>query len=298
MPVELLAMSYSQYHELEMLPGYLLLLSLVIYPYEGDDRDEDDDSVPFNPVNLPTKRYRPTLKDIGWLNDLLASLAIDGQWIAPMGFTIVKLADNKIELREAKDTPEVKETICRTLLIAKKIGIEAEFRAGRTSEEKLNGARIPLLDTVKNTVGAELAERIPGNGWEPEELHQMTDKTPYDGVGNFADWVCSQTGCVMLDSSIECCDIREGYGEPIFKWTRKNVTILTEEWPRVQEIRSKIDHIVEWLEEDQINHFKELLEFLLQSKPAKKNTLPYDPTDRWCPLDQETDDDEDEEEEN
>ena len=35
MPVELMAMSYSAYHELAMRPGYLLLLSLVIYPYEA-----------------------------------------------------------------------------------------------------------------------------------------------------------------------------------------------------------------------------------------------------------------------
>jgi len=38
MPIELLAMSYSAYHGLDMRPGYLLLLSLVPYPYECDDR--------------------------------------------------------------------------------------------------------------------------------------------------------------------------------------------------------------------------------------------------------------------
>jgi len=35
-------MSYSAYHELQMRPGYLLLLSLVIYPYEGDERDIEE----------------------------------------------------------------------------------------------------------------------------------------------------------------------------------------------------------------------------------------------------------------
>ncbi|GAH67248.1 unnamed protein product, partial [marine sediment metagenome] len=48
MPVELLGMSYSAYHGLALRPGYLLLLALVIYPYEGDWRDEDDDNVPFD----------------------------------------------------------------------------------------------------------------------------------------------------------------------------------------------------------------------------------------------------------
>lgn len=290
MPVVLMAMSYSAYHELEMRPGYLLLLSLVVYPYEGDERDEEDDRVPFDPLMLPTEKYRPSASDIDWLKSLIASLAVEGEWIAPIGFTIVKVADNRIELREAKNTPEVKETIRRTLLIAKRIGIVAQCtRAGRTSQEKLNGARVPLLDAVERMVGEEVAGRIPPNGWEPGELHGMTDRTPYDGLGDFADWVCSQTGCVVLDSTYDDCDFAEGYGEPIFKWTKRNVDILTEQWPKVQEIRGKIDHIVEWVESDP-NHFRELLEFLLKSPPKTRKTKrsSYDPTEHWCDLDQDT----------
>ncbi|MDP2917088.1 MAG: hypothetical protein Q8O16_04070 [Dehalococcoidia bacterium] len=202
MPVELLAMSYSSYHELDMRPGYLLLLSLVIYPYEGDERDLEED--------------------------------------------------------ELGDIPD--------------------------------GARVPLLDLVQNMVGAELVNRIPAEGWDPVELHRMTDKTPYDGVGDFADWVCSQTECVMLDASYENCDYQEGVGEPIFRWTKRNVAILTEQWPKVKRIRRKIDHIVEWLEADQINHFAELLEFLLKSQPAKtkKRKYLYDPMEHICQLDQDS----------
>ncbi len=210
MPVELLAMSYSSYHELDMRPGYLLLLSLVIYPYEGDERDE-------------------------WETDDLNDVAADG-------------------------------------------------------------ARVPLLDLVSGIVGAELVNRIPEKGWTPDELHRMTDKTPYDGVGDFADWACSNTGCVMLDASHENCDYTEGYGEPIFKWTKRNVDILTAQWPKVKQIRGKIDHIVEWLEADQINHFTKLLEFLLKSKPAKtkkKIKYRYDPMERICELDQDSGEEDD-----
>ena len=296
MPVELMALSYSAYHELEMRPGYLLLLSLVIYPYEGDVRDEEDDYVPFDPANLPTGKYRPSARDIAWVRNLMANLAIGGEWIAPMGFTVVKVAENKIELREAIDTPEVKETIRRTLLIAKKVGIEAEFtRTGRTAREKLNGAKVPLLDLVQNIVGAELANRIPGAGWSPGELHQMTDNTPYDGVGNFADWACSETGCIVLDSSYDNCGYMEGMGEPIFKWSEYNVNVLASQWPKVQEVREKIDHIVEWLERDQINNFRKLVEFLLkfnlEKKPGKVRI--YDPIEHYCDLEQNTGEEED-----
>lgn len=293
MPVELLAMSYSAYHDLDMRPGYILLLSLVIYPYSGDWRDDEDDMVPFEPAMLQaTDGYKPSASDIKWVRELVESLSIDGVWVAPMGFTVVKVAENRLELREAKNTPEVKEAICRTLLVAKKAGIEAKFtRAGRTAAEKLNGARVPILDLVRQTVGAETANRIPAAGWQPEELHRITDDTPYNGVGDFADWVCSTTGCIMLDTSFDNVHISEGMSEPIFKWTRWNVITLTEQWPKVQQIRRNIDKMVAWLESDPVNNFRELLDFILKGNPKNAEVIEgrgYDNWEHFCELDQET----------
>ena len=291
MPVELLAMSYSAYHELDMRPGYLLLLSLVIYPYEGDERDEEDDSVPFDAtVNLLTGKYKPSVSDIDWLKGLVDNLAVGGVWVAPMGFAMTKVAENRIELREAINTPQVRDTIGRTLLIAKKAGIVADFAStGRTSQEKLNGARVPLLDMVRNMVGPDIASPIPAAGWQPEELHRITDETSYNGMGDFADWVCSATGCFMLDSSFDNVGFIEGMGGPIFKWTMFNVQTLTEQWPKVQQIRGSIDNLVDWLEADRINNFRELLDFILKRNP--KNTeetegRSYDRWDHFCELDQ------------
>jgi hypothetical protein len=162
---------------------------------------------------------------------------------------------------------------------------------------------VQLLDLVQGIVGVEIANRIPKDGWAAEELHRITDGTKYDGVGAFADWVCSSSGFLVLDSSYENCDYEEGSGEPTFLWTKRNVDILTEQWPRVQEIRGKIDRMVEWLEEDQIGRFKELLDFLLKSKPTcskKKSKRTYGaPFEHHCELDQDTgeeaDDDRDDE---
>ena len=80
----------------------------------------------------------------------------------------------------------------------------------------------------------------------------------------------AETGCVVLDSSYEDCAYVEGEGEPIFKWTRYNVDLLTEQWSKVQEIRQEIDSIVEWLEADPISHFGELLEFLTAKARRKQ----------------------------
>jgi len=318
MPIELMAMSYSSYHGLDLRPGYLQLLSLVIYPYEGDERDQEDDDVPFNPFD-PMKRtnmeakfgeiaqvkdkkseWLPTKADITWVKDLVAQLADGGKWIAPMGFTVIKIDDRHIVLRHADNTPEVKDTVHRTVLIAKKAGIEVQVNVGKTAEEKqgatlmeiFSGARVPLLDAVQNIVGAELVGLIPKDGWTPEELHKWTDGTQYEGVGTFADWVCSQTGCIILDCSYADCAYVEGMGEPIFKWTQFNVDTLTKEAPKVKETREKIDRVVEWLEADPIIRFRDLIVFLKEKaitrrmKVTKRAKYEYDPTENWCPLDQ------------
>jgi len=303
LPVELMGMSYSAYHDLGMRLGYALLLALVIYPYEGDWRDEEDDRVPFDPEDLPADDYKPSDSDIAWVVDLVESLAVGGQWVAPMGFVMVKVGERKIQLMDAEDTPAVKETIRRTLLIAKKAGIAAEFsRAGRTAREKLNGAKVPLFDMIQRVVGQQLVKMIPPAGWEPDTLHKLTDGTPYDGLGDFADWVCGNTGCVVLDTNYGDCEYIEGNSVPLFQWSRYNVDRLTEDYPKVQEIRGKIARVVDWLEKDPPVRYKELLDFLLslpeeERKPADPDlwAAVYDPTEHWCPLDPELEREEDEE---
>ena len=295
LPVEFMGMSYTAYHDLGMRLGYALLLALVVYPYEGDWRDEEDDRVPFDPENLPADDYKPSASDVAWVRDLVEPLAIGGQWVAPVGFVMVKVAEGRILLRDAKDTPEAKETIRRTLMVARKAGIKAEFsKTGRTSEQKLNGAKVPLFDMIQGVVGQQLVGMIPPEGWEPETLHKMTDGTPYEGVGHFADWACSNTGCAVLDCDYGDCEYIEGEVMPLFKWSRENVDRLTEDYLKVLKIRGKIARIVEWLEEDPPVRYRELLDFLTslpasERKPAdpERHRAVYDPTEHWCPLEPE-----------
>jgi hypothetical protein len=301
MPIVLMGLSYGAYHDLDLRPGYLLLLSLVVYPYEGDGRDLQDDSIPFNPDIYGEKKgkWKPEASDIQWLKDLFTSLKVGDHWIAPMGFQMIKISSNEFKLTDAADIPEVKTTIARTLEIAAKLGIKATFKPGKTSEEKMATSRIPLLDKVQSIVGRETIRKIPKNGWYPQDLHKMTDGTRFEGVGEFADWACAQTNCVLLDTCHDNCEYVEGNMEPVFKWTKRNVGILTEQWPKVVEIRAKIDHIVEWLEQDQANHFVELVNFLMSCKlkPTKKEDAHLkDEEDRFCYLDMAGDEDDMEDE--
>lgn len=307
MPVRLLGMSYTAYHELDMRPGYIMLLSLLRYPYEGDERDNEDDRVPFDPLDpmknldLRDGTYTPAASDIAWLKDLVEGLAVGGTWVAPIGFSVVKKSENTIELIEAKNIPEVRELVIRTVIVAEKAGIKAEFnRTGRTAEDKLYGARVALLDRARQIAGDDAAKLILPAGWGVAHVHRLTDGTLYDGAGAFADWAFGVTGCEVLDHNYEDCSYNPNMGttEPYFKWSERNIKFLTEDAPKVRQIREKIDNIVEFLEGDPPARFSELLGLLRSQAPDEHaEGIGYDPTEHCINLDEvdfEEEEDEDE----
>lgn len=72
--------------------------------------------------------WRPTKSDINWVKELMATLPNGGKWVAPMGFTVIKNDERNIELIYDNDTPEVRETAHRTILIAQRLGIKVTIQ--------------------------------------------------------------------------------------------------------------------------------------------------------------------------
>ncbi len=68
--------------------------------------------------------WRPTKPDINWVKEMMATLPNGGRWVAPMGFTVIKNDERNIKLIYDNDTPEVRETANRTILIARRLGIK------------------------------------------------------------------------------------------------------------------------------------------------------------------------------
>jgi hypothetical protein len=131
------------------------------------------------------------------------------------------------------------------------------------------GDRVPILEKTRELVGAGLVELIPPEGWEPADLHRILDHTDYAGVADFADWVHSETGCMILDAS------RTDYDGEI--WRRDLVDEITEQQTRVQELWAKIHDLCDRLEEDIHGRFRELLSVLLERKDLviPKEQLPF-----------------------
>ncbi|MDD5511521.1 MAG: hypothetical protein PHI12_12035 [Dehalococcoidales bacterium] len=293
LPVDLFGLSYTSYEDMSMRDGYLCLLSLLIYPFTGDDRLAQDDEVPFvirgTAKDAENQKWKPTDYDIGWLRHLISIIADGGVWRAPTGFSITKIDDNHIKVEQAKNTAAVKEVLRRTLIIAQRLNIHVEFKAGRSAaEKKERGPRIVLLEKVSGLVGRAIVERIPEFGWTPEEIHKLVDGTKYADLAAFADWALGKTGCRVLDKNYEHCSYVEGESEPIFKWSQYNIESLAREWPRAKAILDHIDNITDWVEKNTVTNFGELVNFLSAhyTKP-KSRKIPSNAYDPFEPLDLE-----------
>jgi len=79
MPVELMAMSYRRIRT-RHAPRYLLLLSLLIYPYEGDERDIEED-IPGSGARVPLLDMVQRIVGEDLVNRIPRTL--DGRGIAP-----------------------------------------------------------------------------------------------------------------------------------------------------------------------------------------------------------------------
>jgi len=136
------------------------------------------------------------------------------------------------------------------------------------------GARIPILERVRELVGKGLPELIPPGGWSTKELHRMLDESEFAGAAAFADWVSANTGYWQLDASYD-----EYGGE---HWDRYIVDQLTLDWPQVVDLQDKIHAMANWLEEDIYHHFHELLSHMLDRKdfiiPKEQLPFPLDET--------------------
>jgi len=133
------------------------------------------------------------------------------------------------------------------------------------------GGRVPIIAYVSDLLGGDVAGLIPANGWTPEQLHELTDRTKFEGVGAFADWVHSQTDYWLLDANYD-----EYVGE---SWQPNSVAALTEQWPVVRQIQDQMARVVEFIEENPKKSFLELLNILLDV-----NTSEFVVPDEQLPL--------------
>ncbi len=153
--------------------------------------------------------------------------------------------------------------------------------AGVEDEDTMQGGRVPILEAASELVGRALIRLIPDEGWAPDRLHYLTDDTEFEGLGDFADWVCCQTGLYHLDTQASSIEMGLMEGEPM-PWTRDNVEELVGDWQQSADIWDSLHRFALLLEQDPESTFRRLLALLHDNQdivlpmviPKEQLTLP------------------------
>ncbi len=142
---------------------------------------------------------------------------------------------------------------------------ELEDEAGVEDGDPMQGGRVSILEAASELVGRDLIRLVPEKGWDPGNLRTLTDGTEFEGLGDFADWVCCQTSLYHLD--VQASSLEGGLmGELQMEWTRDKVDELTYDWQMATDIWDSLHRFALRLEQDPENTFRRLLGLLLDNQ--------------------------------
>ena len=84
---------------------------------------------------------------------------------------------------------------------------------------------------------------------------------PVRWLPDLARWVCHQTGNFVLDHHFD------PYDPLCFNWILwsdiEKIQTIKQDWPKAKRVIPKLDHLMQWYEEDQ-NNLINLAEFLME----------------------------------
>ena len=120
------------------------------------------------------------------------------------------------------------------------------------------GARLTLLQSCLDEIPRELLERIPAEGYSPEDLHLLLDDSEYSAVALLADVVWHQTGSTFIDADSE--------DYLVIDWSMENVQVLAEEWRQSERIFQAANELEERLDVAAESRYRQLLDFIDQRK--------------------------------
>lgn len=119
--------------------------------------------------------------------------------------------------------------------------------------EDESGARVAWAESCSFLVPIELLERVPEGGLSLGDIEPRLSNTPYEGLVDWCKALNLDTGNFFMDCTWE------DLGYHWWDWGRENVDYLTEEWLKSEVILERIVKLAQWLEDDPVPHFEELL---------------------------------------
>ncbi|MFB0559503.1 MAG: hypothetical protein ACETVS_03105 [Dehalococcoidales bacterium] len=116
---------------------------------------------------------------------------------------------------------------------------------------------VSLAEACSDNVPDELVERAGRIRLSPEDAHRLLKDTKYEPLALWADRLHYNTGNFFLDTDYEML----WSGIPP-DWDPDNVEELTRLWQQAQLHDNKTGKLMDWLEEDLVGNFEELVTFI------------------------------------
>jgi len=123
------------------------------------------------------------------------------------------------------------------------------------------GARVALGEACQEQVPAELLQRIPEQGFTPQDLHKLLDGTPFQSLATWGDLIHLNTGNDLLDTDEEMMS-----NSVLPEWSIENVTYFTHQWAEAQEKQQGPFAMAEEFEKEPVAYFQEVIDFIDQQK--------------------------------
>lgn len=123
------------------------------------------------------------------------------------------------------------------------------------------GRFVSITEACQEHVPQELLDRAAGIELEPDEAQRIFAGTKYEPVTFWVKWLHGATGNFFLDTDYEL--LWSGYAP---EWDPEMVEHLTGEWQRADLDDNKLDKFVQWIEEDMLARFEELVNFILEKR--------------------------------
>jgi len=124
------------------------------------------------------------------------------------------------------------------------------------------GERIPMIEWIKDNIGADAAKKIPARGWQPAELMKMTKGSKFSALADYADIIHHSTGNWWLDNE------QQDWDPP--SWDRREIDRLMEQNLQAEELFNRVYTLCDWLEEKPHARFLQMLNYLQNYKKSWK----------------------------
>jgi hypothetical protein len=127
------------------------------------------------------------------------------------------------------------------------------------------GARLALYDSLRQFMPQDVLDRVLEGGLSDDDAQRIFTTSRFKHVALFSQMVNCCTGNFFLDTDYDLL-CQGDYPE----WDAETVAEFTQQWLEAERIQNEVYAFCEWLEQDPVKHFEEVLYFMERGRYVAK----------------------------